>query len=152
MLAVLAREFAGSALVVPEAATLLLSGGFPVPGKDIQWSLEWQDAFQAAVLPLQKQMEAAYALKAVQEGKSLLICDRGLLDGAAYTPGGTAEFCRRYGVNLEEVITAYSAVIHLESVAVGDPAAYGQANNSARFEGLEEAVALVAFEEQGAWG
>lgn len=139
---VLRQEFAGRLLVVPEAATMLLSGGFPVPGRDIQWSSEWQDAFQSAILPVQTALEAAYELKAVQAGAGVIVCDRGRLDGAAYTPGGLAEFCRRYGVEVLKALAAYDAVMHLESVAVGDPVFYGKANNSARFEDLAEAAVL----------
>lgn len=142
VLEVLRRDFAGQALVVPEVATILLSGGFPIPGKDVKWSPEWQAAFQTAVLPVQIQLEAAYELRAVEQGASLLICDRGVLDGAAYTPGGLEEFCRRYGVDAQEALASYHAVLHLESTAVGDPEFYGQANNSARFEDLEEAARL----------
>ena len=135
-------EFADKALVVPEVATLLLSGGFPVPGKDIEWTPAWQKAFQSAVLPVQIQLEDAYAIKAEQKGINLLICDRGLLDGGAYTPGGQSEFCKIYDVDLQEALGRYAAVLHLESLATGKPELYGKANNTNRFEGLEEAVHL----------
>jgi len=150
VLGVVRQQFAGQVIVVPETATMLLSGGFPFPGKDIRWSLEWQAAFQSAVLPVQIQMEAAYELKAAEEGASLLICDRGRLDGAAYTQGGLDQFCRIYGVNAEETYTVYHSIFHLESVAVGDPNFYGQANNSARFEDAEEARALE-LNTRAAW-
>lgn len=150
VLEVLRQEFAGQALVVPEVATMLLSGGFPVPGKDIAWSPDWQAAFQSAVLPVQIQLEVAYELRAAEQGAGLLICDRGRLDGAAYTPGGLVEFCRRYGVDVAEAFAAYAAVLHLESVAVGDPDFYGKANNSARFEDMEAARALE-LATRGAW-
>lgn len=150
VLEVLRREFAGQALVVPEVATILLSGGFPIPGKDVKWSLEWQAAFQSAVLPVQIQLEAAYELKAVEQDISLLICDRGRLDGAAYTLGGLEQFCRRYGVNAEEAFACYHSIFHLESTAVGDSEFYGKANNSNRFEDAEEARKLE-FATRAAW-
>lgn len=136
------RQVTGQALVVPETATILLSGGFPIPGKDIKWSPEWQAAFQSAVLPVQIQLEAAYELKAAEQGAKLLVCDRGRLDGAAYAPGGLDEFCRLYGVNATEALGTYNAVVHLESVAVGDPKFYGKTNNNSLFEDMEAARAL----------
>lgn len=139
------KEFGGQVIVVPEVATMLLSGGFPIPGKDIMWSPKWQAAFQTAVLSVQIQMEAVYELKAIQEGASLLVCDRGRLDGAGFTPGGLPEFCRLYGVNAEEALDSYEAVYHLESTAVGDPEDYERdrnANNAVRFRSCKEAAEL----------
>jgi hypothetical protein len=119
-----------------------LSGGFPTPGKDVEWSEEWQAAFQAAVLPLQSSIEDAYALVAQGNGAGLLVCDRGVLDGAAYTPGGVEEFCQRYGVDTNEAVGRYAAVIHLESLATAAPEKYGQGGNDQRFEPLERAQEL----------
>lgn len=151
VLEVLQEEFAGRVLVVPEVASMLLSGGFPVPGKDLEWSSEWQASFQSAVLPVQIQLEETYALKAEQrKGVFLLICDRGLLDGAAYTPGGVDAFCKMYGVNHSEALARYAAVLHLESLAVGNPDLYGKSNNVSRFEGLE-AAARLEHATRAAW-
>jgi hypothetical protein len=41
-------EFGADLVFVPEAATLLLAGGFPVPGMHLPWSPQWQAAFQVA--------------------------------------------------------------------------------------------------------
>lgn len=142
VLRAIAEEFRGQVVLVPEVATLLLSGGFPTPGKDVEWSEEWQAAFQAAVLPLQRSIEDAYALMAKGNGAGLLVCDRGVLDGAAYTPGGVEEFCRRYGVDAGEAVGRYTAVIHLESLATSAPEKYGRGGNDQRFEPLERAQAL----------
>jgi predicted ATPase len=93
----LRKEFAAQILVVPEVATMLLSSGFPVPGKDLQWSLEWQVAFESAVLPIQIQLERAYELKAAENGTPVLVCDRGRLDVAANIPGGSEYSVPRSG-------------------------------------------------------
>lgn len=135
-------EFGNQIVIVPEAATILLSNGFPVPGKDVEWSLEWQDAFQAAVVKLQQSMERSHKLIAKNRNAKLLICDRGIMDGAAYTPGGTKEFALRYAVDEKTAISNYLAVIHLESLAIAQPHLYGQGNNPNRFESLEEAQSL----------
>ena len=107
-----------------------------------EWSEEWQAAFQAAVLPFQSSIEDAYALMAKGNGAGLLVCDRGILDGAAYTPGGVDEFCRRYGVDAGEAAGRYAAIIHLESLATAAPEKYGQGGNANRFEPLERAQEL----------
>ncbi len=122
-------------VVVPEAATLLLEGPMPAPKV---WTQEWQDAFQAAILKLQLQQEE----EALERGGQTILCDRGLLDGAAYVPGGQAEYCRRFGLDLELVLNRYQQVIHLESLATARPELYGKGNNEHRFESLGEAQAL----------
>lgn len=141
-LRVLQEEFGDQIKLVPEVATVLLDGGFPLPGRDLQWSEEWQAAFQSAVLPLQASMEEAYQLSAGQNGCHLLVCDRGVLDGAAYTPGGAPSFCEKYGVKEDEALSRYAAVLHLESLATADPSKYGKAGNDSRFEPLERAQEL----------
>jgi predicted ATPase len=82
------EEFFDRVVLVTEAATLLLEGGFPVPGKQLPWSEEWQAAFQAAILPRQQSLEEAYGLVARDRGCRLIVCDRGILDGAAYATRG----------------------------------------------------------------
>lgn len=136
----LREEFGDQAVLVPEAATVLLEGGFPVPGRDLVWSLEWQAAFQSAVVALQRSFETTYALKGT--GTRIMVCDRGILDGAAYTPGGVHDFCQRYAVDLDATLAGYEAVIHLESLATAEPEKYGRTGNESRFESLEEAQAL----------
>ncbi len=145
VLRALTEEFGDRIVVVPEVATLLLAGGFPVPGKDVAWSAEWQAAFQAAVLPVQRSIEDACALVAKQRNVSLLVCDRGMVDGAGYTPGGIAVFCEQYGVDLASAFARYAAVIHLESLATFDPERYSNSGNDSRFEPLLRAQEI----EQG---
>ena len=135
-------EFDDRIVVVPETATILLSSGFPVPGEDIKWSPEWQTEFQSAIFSVQKSMENVYTLLPQEKGASLVICDRGLLDGAAYTQGGLKAFCRIHNVDLTAVLARYEAVIHLESLAVGRPELYGKTSNEKRMESLEEARKL----------
>lgn len=138
----LAEEFGDTVVLVPEAATILLAGGFPVPGKHLPWSEDWQAHIQPAIVSVQQALEGAYLLVAQERGAALMVCDRGLLDGAAYTPGGLDEFCRRHAVDANQAAARYHAVIHLESLAVADPEKYGAAGNASRFETLEEAQRL----------
>jgi predicted ATPase len=138
----LREEFGDSLVVVPEVATMLLAGGFPAPGEHFPWTPQWQAAFQAAVLPVQRSLEDACTGVALARGCRLLVCDRGILDGAAYTPGGVAEFCRIHGLDVAEALARYHAVLHLESLATADPEKYGKAGNDCRFEPLEQAQRL----------
>lgn len=150
ILRVLREEFGDDVLLIPEVATVFLENGFPVPGRDLPWCEEWQSWFQSAVLPTQVSLEEAYVLMAEKRGQGLVVCDRGVLDGAAYTPGGLEEFCRRFRLDAEASLERYAAVIHLESIATAAPERYGQAENLQRFEPLERAQALEAATFQ-AW-
>lgn len=142
ILSAIREEFPDQTIFVPEVATLLLEGGFPAPGKHLSWSEKWQAAFQSAVLPLQQALEDTNELVAESKGSKLLVCDRGLLDGAAYTPGGVSEFCRRYNLDHGKALANYTAVIHLESLATADPEKYGKMGNNSRFEPLERAIEI----------
>lgn len=142
VISVLREAFTDQICLVPESATLLLSGGFPTPGKHVPWSEAWQAAFEAAVLPLQRSMEDTFTLMAESKGRRLLVCDRGMLDGAAYTPGGLDHFCHENALDLDQSLARYHAVIHLESLAVADPTNYGKSGNDQRFEPLDRAREL----------
>lgn len=135
----LQEEFMDKIIFVPEVATILLGGGFPLPGKHLEWSEKWQATFQASILPLQVSFEDAFELVAQSNGNQLMICDRGILDGAAYTPGGLEEFSLRYNLDINKAIARYTAVIHLESLATSDPERYGKTGNDSRFESFERA-------------
>jgi predicted ATPase len=56
----------GSIVVVPEVATALLSGGYPMPGRDLEWTQEWQEGFQDAVFHVQNSAEQASMIAARQ--------------------------------------------------------------------------------------
>jgi predicted ATPase len=146
----LREEFHESVLLVPEVATLLLEGGFPNPGRHLPWTQQWQDLFQAAVLPLQRSIEESYALLAGHQGAHLLVCDRGLLDGASYIEGGVEAFCELHDLDRQEALGRYEAVLHLESLATAAPEHYGKENNACRFEPLEQAQKLE-FATRRAW-
>lgn len=131
VLNVLKQEFAGQILAVPEAATLLLSGGFPTSAAQ---SEHWQAIFQDAIFNVQLRLEQAFDLAAVEQEISLLVYDRGILDGAAYTPGGVPEFCRCYNISVDDIRLRYQAVIHLESLATADPERYVRIRKNSSLE------------------
>lgn len=130
------------AAFVPEAATLLLSGGYPLPGREVEYSDHWRYNFQGAILDLQLRLEAFWAQEARETYKRVLVLDRGALDGAAYLPGGAEENADTYGLSLESTLDRYYSIYHLESLATGDPASYGKRGNAERMESLEEAAQL----------
>lgn len=139
----LKKEFGGEKiLIVPEPATMLMSTGFPAPGRDLTYSQMWQHLFQNAISPLHLNMEEAFKLVAEQTGAQLIICDRGILDGAAYFPGGLDAFLKEFNLDKNEVYARYDCVIHLESTATCRPALFGKAGNQTRYESLDEAIAL----------
>ena len=75
--------------------------------------------------------------------KSVILCDRGLLDNKAYVSG---DDFRRYssecGCHENQLLCSYDAVFHLVTAAKGAAEFYTTANNNARTETVEEAAAI----------
>ncbi len=126
------REIGEDVVVVPEAATLLYSGGFPRAGET-----EVRKATQRAIYHVQLNLEEAQA--AHYRGR-ILLCDRGTIDGAAYWPGATDDFFAHLGTTHEAELSRYDAVIFFETAAVGGIGIEG--GNPMRTESLEQAVQL----------
>lgn len=103
------RHLVAEVTTVPEAATILFSGGFP-RAEDSRG----RRAVQRAIFAVQRATEELYSGRC--EGRPL-VCDRGSLDGAAYWPGGLAAFCREMGTTTAAEFARYDAVIFLESTA-----------------------------------
>lgn len=135
-------EYGDKVILVPEVATMLMEGGFPIPNKDMPYSQEWQEAFQPAVLCTQQGIEDMNIRIAKQKGARLVICDRGILDGAAYVTGGIPAFLSEYGLDLHDCYSRYTQVVHFESTATCNPSLYGKTGNESRYENLDEAIAL----------
>jgi predicted ATPase len=69
----------------PEAATMMFNCGFSFPSPDDPRAEEKVLAFQKALFKLQLQLERSMTLMAASTGRpSILVFDRGLLDGKAY--------------------------------------------------------------------
>lgn len=102
-------------ILVPEAATQLIEAGLRPGSKE----------FQRSVFQLQSTLESACAISAPPG--SLLVCDRGLLDGLVYwrTLGGTdGEFFEMAGMGQGDLLTRYRMVLHLQTAALGAEASY----------------------------
>lgn len=126
------RELGDRVVVVPEAATLLFSGGFP----------RYEDeharrAAQTAIYQVQRNLEDVQ--QAAYPGR-ILLCDRGTVDGAVYWPNETVDFFDAMESSLEDELARYDAVVFFESAAVGGDRIEG--GNPTRVENDREAVEL----------
>mmetsp|Transcript_1352 Transcript_1352/g.2466 ORF Transcript_1352/g.2466 Transcript_1352/m.2466 type:complete len:501 (-) Transcript_1352:979-2481(-) len=129
-------------LMVPEAATLLFSGG-------IAFSMIASDSqciqFQAALLKTQMTLEDAFVNVARGTGRaSVVLCDRGTMDGRAYM---SEDLWKQMMDTFKWDATKlrddrYDAVLHLVTAAEGKPSFYSLANNKSRSETPEQAIDL----------
>lgn len=126
------REIGDQVILVPEAATLLFSGGFPRTSSEAAIQ-----AGQKAIYHVQRNLEE---VQAVLYPERILLCDRGTVDGAAYWPGNEEDFFKNLGTSLEQELAHYDAVIFFESAAVGKFSIEG--GNPTRIESIEEAIFL----------
>jgi len=89
--------------IAPESATILFGGGFPRDPRP-----EALRAMQRAIFHVQLELEAFMDAT----GDGIVLCDRGIVDGAAYWPGpGT--LWQAVGTDREAALQRYSAVVHL---------------------------------------
>ena len=115
--------------IVPESAGVVFGGGFP---RDRDPGV--MRAAQRAIYHVQVELETALAAR----GAAIMLCDRGVIDGAAYWPGPD-DFCQALGVTRDALLRRYDAVIHLR---VPDSAqGYGH-QNPLRIESVAEARAI----------
>ncbi|MFM2417923.1 MAG: hypothetical protein RL385_2646 [Pseudomonadota bacterium] len=126
------REIGESVVVVPEAATLLFSGGFP-RSNDVLASA----AAQRAIFHVQTNLED---VQSVRFPDRILLCDRGTVDGAAYWPMAEPDFFTAVGSSIARELGRYDAVLFFESAAVGGMSVEG--GNPTRIETNAEAVDL----------
>jgi predicted ATPase len=126
------REMGERVALVPEAATMVFSGGFPRVTEPSA-----VHAAQRAIYHVQRNLED---VQAALYHDRVLLCDRGTVDGAAYWPGNTNGFFEDIGSTLERELARYDAVIFFESAAVGGMGIEG--GNPIRNESLEQAMAL----------
>jgi len=142
-------NYGDRAIIIPEIATQVLSvpyteGGVGIPGKDLEWSQEWQTAFQERVIFAQIMAEAEAEDQAREADDAVILCDRGILDGAAYFPGGKAELADKFMLSLPKCLASYDQVIHLSSLSTDQPDLYEKekASNPCRFEDTARAQEL----------
>jgi hypothetical protein len=125
------RHFRKHVVVLPEAATIIFGGGFPR-----ETSHGARRAAQRAIFHVESELEAM----AVEEGNaSVVLCDRGTVDGAAYWPDAPDTFWSALGTTREREFARYATVIHLHP-----PSATGgyDHTNAMRRESAEEAASI----------
>lgn len=129
----LTHAFETSVVNVPEAASLLFSGGFPRFDP-----AESKCAVQRAIFHVQLQLEASYM---ANFSDKVLILDRATIDGAAYWPEGVEAYFLAMGTTLEKELARYDRVIYLQSAGKEDYLLH-RSKNPNRRESWEEAKDL----------
>ena len=132
----LGRELSGQVVVVPEVATHLLGGFFPRIADPTE-----RRAVQCAIYHVQLSLEFVHRGRAGLD--TVLLFDRGILDGAAYWPDGCEAFFEAVCGDAGAARARYDAVLFLETAAAGGLPIDGQGaerQNLARTEGQAEAV------------
>jgi predicted ATPase len=116
---------------VPEVATALFQHVFP----SVQSTAE-RCAVQRAIFSVQQNLEAIHDARGAAD--QVLICDRGVPDGAGYWPEGPAAFFETMGVDWTQEVLRYDAVLFLETAAAGGLSI--SPGNAVRTETREAAV------------
>lgn len=128
---------------VPEMGTIAFHSGVVLDPKT--YSETDHQQFTQKLCQAQIDLERFYDELALMQGKkTLIVCDRGVVDNFAYTTKTNKKNI------LEETNWSYNyicnerydLVIHLVTAAIGATDHYTLANNDARSEGLAEAIAI----------
>jgi len=147
LLDLLQKQYGDRVAIAPEAASMLLRGGFMRPDTDAD-----RVHTQRAIFSLQRELEAkaiahCATTHGVCETKVSLFCDRGSMDGAAYWPGTAESFVAEMGTTVEHEYSRYSLVLHLQSAEEGR----GYTRTEIRTESASEAAQLDQLIARG-WG
>ena len=127
------REVGEKVVIVPEAATLLFSGGFPRCDEP-----RAVRETQRAIYYTQRALED---IQLTRYPERLLLCDRGTVDGSAYwNHEGDGDFFEAVGSTKEAELARYDAVLFFETAAAGGVRIEG--GNRVRNESNEQALAL----------
>lgn len=124
------REIGERVVVVPEAATLLFSGGFPRCDES-----HARKSAQCAIYHVQRNLED---VQSALYPERILLCDRGSIDGAAYWPDDENGFFDAVGSSHASELLRYDAVIFFETAAAGGMSIEG--GNPTRIESNQQAV------------
>ncbi|MBI1860914.1 MAG: ATP-binding protein [Deltaproteobacteria bacterium] len=133
------RNFCDHIVIIPESASIVFGGGF--------WrkeSLPGKKAAQRAIFHVQRELER---MVIEEEIAAIALCDRGTLDGLAYWPEGPEVFFKEVGIQRDQELERYAAVIHLRTP--NHDQGYNL-SNPVRVETAEEAHQIDVRTEQ-AW-
>ncbi|KAG5472347.1 hypothetical protein LSCM1_03746 [Leishmania martiniquensis] len=122
-------------MCVPEAATLLVTGG-------MQWDNNLTVPQQLGLLRTQLALEDQfYALAVASNVPTIIVSDRGTMDGRAFcTDAQFQEILHALGSTIDALRDRYDAVIHMVTAADGAEGFYNL-DNPARYEDLDGARA-----------
>ena len=109
VLELIRQSFCEHVKVLPEAASIVFGGGFPR-----EEDLDCKRAAQRAIFFVQRELETT----ADVHNPTIVLCDRGTLDGLAYWPGPVQDFWSAAQTTLSEQLARYDAVIHLRTPAL----------------------------------
>ena len=130
LLELVRQSFCSHVKVLPEAAGVVLGGGFPREDDPT-----CRRAAQRAIFYVQRELENA----GDSHNPAIVMCDRGTVDGLAYWPGPSEEYWSSLRTSLEAELGRYDTVIHLRT----PPAEHGYNNqNPLRTENAAAAAAI----------
>jgi len=126
---------------VPEAATLLITGGLSFTDMTPKKAQRYQEALLRTQLDLE---ERFLHIATAEDGPALIVCDRGAMDGRAYCDAEAwAAILATIGLdNVHLRDHQYDAVYHMVTAAKGAEQFYGAGTNAVRLETPAEARAL----------
>lgn len=133
VLEVLRRTARPDVRVLPEAAGIVFAGGFPR-----RPSHAARACAQRAIQHVQVELETL----ALADDATLVLCDRGVIDGVAYWPGDEDSFFAGAHMPRQAALARYDLVVHL--LVPGDDAGYDRLGNPMRIETAAEARAIDA--------
>jgi CYTH domain-containing protein/thymidylate kinase len=130
LMQMIAEKFEKRIHCVPETASILIGQVRVKPfGGDDRKAIN----FQIATARVQQQFERASHFEARVAQAKMLLLDRGIMDGAAYTPGGMFRFEQLLGTSRNAIYSRYDLVICLD---MPDETTYERimSTNPARYE------------------
>ena len=133
------RERGFEVFTVPEAFTLISNNGFSLNYFEVDGM---GLCFQSNLMDLQMALEDSFERVLRARGKpSVLLCDRGLMDGSAYMhPDEWDKLLSSKGLEVADIREGrYNAVMHLVTAAEGAERYYTLENNEVRSESPEQA-------------
>lgn len=138
LLELVRQSFCSQVKILPEAASIIFGGGFPR-----HEDAPCRRASQRAIYHVQCELEAT----ADAHPGTVILCDRGRVDGLAYWPGEASDFWRDVKSDLASELARYDVVIHMQSPKAGN--GYNH-ENPLRTESAATA-ALIDARIQDAW-
>lgn len=138
------RERGVETFVAPEVATKVFGSGIEIHDVLRDPGVYYQ--FQKGILQntIYEEEMAVHFASLMSSSKRLVLCDRGLLDVAAYGKSDVATMLWQLGYSVTDAAKRYDAVFHMMSTAVTPDLGYGNATNAKRYEDRAGAAAADA--------